>query len=881
MTAQNFSQSAYRVLEVAHRKAMALQNQYIEPIHILNALVSEHSQTFGFLLEQVGKEVDEMKELCNTFVHQLPVSNTEGKPPMSQKANDLATIAVGLAENDGVTCQVTHLIIATFRVNSTAQQVLLSMDLTEENVKESLSKIEEFGHAEDIQSASSTPFLDRYCINLNKLAENNKLDPVIGRDGEMRQVLHILCRRQKNNPILIGEPGVGKTAIAEGLAQRVVKGDVPVNMMNCTIFSLDMAALIAGASFKGEFEERLKGVITEVERSDKQFILFIDEIHTILDAGSGGGAMSAANILKPALARGEMAVIGATTLSEYQKHFEKDMALERRFMKVLIEEPDVPTCIAILRGLQERYENYHKVQITDDAMVAAVKLSHRYITDRNLPDKAIDLIDQTASRLRLEINSKPDLLDEVDRKVTQLYIELAAVDADSNSSKKRKQALQDELANKLDEQRELTAKWLREKEHIDKIQAIKLSIEDANFRLEKAKRDGQNETAAKIQYVELVQLNKDLDVNRKKLIAIQDEHRLLKEIVSPIEIAEVMSAWTGIPVTKMNASENERMLKIEEELTKRVIGQDKAIKEIAKAIRTNRVEGIGDAKRPIGSFIFLGTTGVGKTELAKALAEYMFDDDNHMVRIDMSEFQEKHTVSRLVGSPPGYVGFDDGGQFTEPVRRRPYNVVLLDEIEKAHPDVLNVLLQVLDDGRLTDAKGREVNFKNTIIIMTSNIGSHIIKDEFEAADNELSDDLIETIQEGVMEELKDKMRPELLNRIDDILMFNPLDMECIKKIAELQLNIFRKGMEEAEYEVEWTQEAVNFIAKKGYDPQYGARPVKRAVKEWVREPLAKVILEGGVVKQHPIVIGYNNDDRCLSFKNKTPKKQETAEPVEA
>jgi len=759
-------------------------------------------------------------------------------------------------------------------VNSTATNVLISMDIEEKHLDSALEDIQ--GENEFIAEGgeSKTPNLDAYAVNLNERAEQNKLDPVIGRDTEMRRALHILSKRTKNNPILIGEAGVGKTAIVEGLAQRIFSGDVPVNMKGCTLFSLDMASLIAGASFKGEFEQRLKGVIKEVEDSNKEFILFIDEIHTILDAGSGGGALSAGELLKPALARGEMATVGATTLNEYQKHIEKDSALERRFQKVMVEEPTPGTTVAILRGLQSRYENFHKVQFSDDALTAAVKMSDRYITDRNLPDKAIDLIDEAASKIRLEINSKPEVLDEVDREITQIRIELAAMGSDSNASEKRKREMLDKLSELIETQEDLNAKWLREKKYIDEIQELKRAQEELSFQAEQFTKNSDLEGAAKLLHGELPENEKQQAVAREKLIEIQSHHKLLKEVVTELEIAEVVSAWTGIPVSKMTKSDNEKLLYIEDELQKRVIGQIEAVSEVAKSIRVNRVPGIGDPKKPIGSFLFLGTTGVGKTELAKALAEYLFDDETHMIRIDMSEYQEKHTVSRLVGSPPGYIGYDEGGQLTEPVRKRPYNVVLLDEIEKAHPDVLNVLLQVLDDGRLTDNKGRLVNFKNTIIIMTSNIGSRVIQDEFKDSGNVITPELVKAINEDVMEELKQTMRPELLNRLDEVVIFNPLDQTAINQIVELQLKSFRKNMEEEEYELNWTAEAVELLGIKGYDPQFGARPVKRAITELVREPLSFEILGGNVGKKTPILIGRKGEE--LSFKNEKtlkPKKE--------
>ena len=883
MNNEQFSPGAHDTLARAQRQAMSFSHKQVEPIHVLRAILVEQDNLVAIILDKVNEDsgktytIEEMNTLSKTFLENTKVVQYEGRPEMSEVMNQLLVIAIGFGENEQggeQLCQPKHLLRAFFRVNSTATNVLISMDIEEKHLDSALEDIQ--GENEFIAEGgeSKTPNLDAYAVNLNERAEQNKLDPVIGRDTEMRRALHILSKRTKNNPILIGEAGVGKTAIVEGLAQRIFSGDVPVNMKGCTLFSLDMASLIAGASFKGEFEQRLKGVIKEVEDSNKEFILFIDEIHTILDAGSGGGALSAGELLKPALARGEMATVGATTLNEYQKHIEKDSALERRFQKVMVEEPTPGTTVAILRGLQSRYENFHKVQFSDDALIAAVKMSDRYITDRNLPDKAIDLIDEAASKIRLEINSKPEVLDEVDREITQIRIELAAMGSDSNASEKRKREMLDKLSELIETQEDLNAKWLREKKYIDEIQELKRAQEELSFQAEQFTKNSDLEGAAKLLHGELPENEKQQAVAREKLIEIQSHHKLLKEVVTELEIAEVVSAWTGIPVSKMTKSDNEKLLYIEDELQKRVIGQIEAVSEVAKSIRVNRVPGIGDPKKPIGSFLFLGTTGVGKTELAKALAEYLFDDETHMIRIDMSEYQEKHTVSRLVGSPPGYIGYDEGGQLTEPVRKRPYNVVLLDEIEKAHPDVLNVLLQVLDDGRLTDNKGRLVNFKNTIIIMTSNIGSRVIQDEFEDAGNVITPELVKAINEDVMEELKQTMRPELLNRLDEVVIFNPLDQTAINQIVELQLKSFRKNMEEEEYELNWTAEAVELLGIKGYDPQFGARPVKRAITELVREPLSFEILGGNVGKKTPILIGRKGEE--LSFKNEKtlkPKKE--------
>ncbi|MDG1950245.1 MAG: AAA family ATPase [bacterium] len=891
MTEESFSAGAHTTLARAQRQAMNFSHKEVEAIHVLRAMLKEQNNLMAIVLDKVNEEtgkthtLENMDAISKTFLDKIPVTQESGRPQMSEVTNQILITAIAFGENEPggeQRAQPKHILRAFFRVNSPATNVLLSMDIEEKHLDEALGSIQ--GENEFIAEGveSKTPFLDQYATNLNEQAEKNELDPVIGRDTEIRRVTHILSKRTKNNPILIGEAGVGKTAIVEGIAQRIFDEDVPVNMKGCTLYSLDMAALIAGASFKGEFEQRLKGVIKEVEASNKEFILFIDEIHTILDAGSGGGALSAGELLKPALARGKMATIGATTLNEYQKHIERDSALERRFQKVMVEEPTIGTSVAILRGLQERYENYHKIQFSDDSLVAAVKMSHRYITDRNLPDKAIDLIDEAASKIRLEINSKPEPLDEVDREITQIKIELEAMNSDSNASEKRKKEMLGNLSELVEKQEDLNAKWLREKQYIDEIQELKREHEQLSFDAEQYTKSSNLEEAAKIIHGQLPKNEEKQTKAREKLIEIQAHHKLLKEVVTELEIAEVVSAWTGVPVSKMTRSENEKLLVIEEELHKRVIGQTEAVTEIARSIRVNRVPGIGDPKKPIGSFIFLGTTGVGKTELAKALAEYLFDDETHMIRIDMSEYQEKHTVSRLVGSPPGYVGYDEGGQLTEPVRKRPYNVVLLDEIEKAHPDVLNTLLQVLDDGRLTDNKGRLVNFKNTLIIMTSNIGSRIIQDEFEDANNIITPELLSAINEDVMEELKAQMRPELLNRLDETIIFNPLDQDAINQIVELQLKSFRKNMEEEEYELEWTAEAVELLGIHGYDPQFGARPVKRAITEYVREPLSFEILSGNVGKKTPIII--SREGERLAFKNQAPakkKKEKQKEKQEA
>ncbi len=713
------------------------------------------------------------------------------------------------------------------------------------------------------QSAEETyNSLNKYAINLNERARSGKLDPVIGRDDEIRRVLQILSRRTKNNPMLIGEPGTGKTAIAEGLAQRIVRGDVPENLRSKQIFSLDMGALVAGAKYKGEFEERLKAIVNEVTQSDGEIILFIDEIHTLVGAGKGDGAMDAANILKPALARGELRSIGATTLDEYQKYFEKDKALERRFQKVMVNEPDEMSAIAILRGLKERYENHHKVRIRDEAIIAAVQLSERYITDRFLPDKAIDLVDEAASKLRLEIDSVPQALDEISRMIAQKEIEREAIKREGDKAKVRD--IEKDLAQLREEEKEFTAKWKAEKELINKIQQNKIDIEQLNFDAEKAEREGDYAKVAEIRYSKVQQKEAENVQIQEQLKSMQGEKALIKEEVDAEDIADVVSRWTGIPVNKMVQSEKEKLLHLEEELHSRVVGQDEAIRAIADAVRRSRA-GLNDPRRPIGSFIFLGTTGVGKTELAKALAEYLFDDENMMTRIDMSEYQEKHAVSRLVGAPPGYVGYDEGGQLTEAVRRKPYSVVLFDEIEKAHPDVFNILLQVLDDGRLTDNKGRMVNFKNTIIIMTSNMGSAVIRDNFAKMTSDNHDEVVEQTKQQVLDMLKQTIRPEFLNRIDETIMFTPLNEAEIEEIVGLQVKSVQKMLSANGITLEVTPAALKFLAEEGYDPEFGARPVKRVIHRLVLNRLSKDILAQTVDKEKPIVIDVENDD--LVFRN--------------
>ena len=754
------------------------------------------------------------------------------------------------------------IILALFTEKSTASQILKDAGMTENELRQAIEELRK-GNKVTSQSAEDTyDALGKYAINLNERARSGKLDPVIGRDDEIRRVLQILSRRTKNNPILIGEPGVGKTAIAEGLAHRIVRGDVPENLKSKQIFSLDMGALVAGAKYKGEFEERLKAVVGEVTKSDGEIILFIDEIHTLVGAGKGEGAMDAANILKPALARGELRSIGATTLDEYQKYFEKDKALERRFQIVMVDEPNELDAISILRGLKEKYENHHKVRIKDDAIIAAVQLSTRYITDRFLPDKAIDLMDEAAARLRLQIDSVPESLDEVSRRIKQLEIEREAIKRENDKGKLEQ--LNKEIADLKDEETKQKAQWQSEKEQINKIQQNKIDIENLKFEADKAEREGDYGKVAEIRYGKIKQKEEEIREVQEKLKTMQGASAMIKEEVDSEDIADVVSRWTGIPVSKMMQSEKEKLLHLESELHTRVIGQEEAISAIANAVRRSRA-GLQDPKRPIGSFIFLGTTGVGKTELAKALAEYLFDDENMMTRIDMSEYQEKFSATRLIGAPPGYVGYDEGGQLTEAIRRKPYSVVLFDEIEKAHPDVFNILLQVLDDGRLTDNKGRVVNFKNTIIIMTSNIGSSLIRENFEKMTPETHDKVVDETKVQVLELLKKTIRPEFLNRIDDIIMFTPLNEEEIRKIVTLQLDSVKKMLAQNGIALDFTDAALAFISDKGFDPQFGARPVKRVIQKYVLNELSKELLGGTVNKDRPITI--DSDGMGLVFKN--------------
>ena len=862
MNFNNFTIKSQEAIQKAVEITRGAGSQAIEPVHLLKGVMSEGESLVKFIFQKVGANLTLLAQQVDKEIDSLP-KVSGGEPYLSRTSNDVLQKALDVAKKNGdeyVTLEA--LLLAIFMINSPASTILKDAGLGEKELQSAIDELRKGKKATDQSAEDTYNALSKYAINLNERARSGKLDPVIGRDDEIRRVLQILSRRTKNNPMLIGEPGTGKTAIAEGLAQRIVRGDVPENLRSKQIFSLDMGALVAGAKYKGEFEERLKAIVNEVTQSDGEIILFIDEIHTLVGAGKGEGAMDAANILKPALARGELRSIGATTLDEYQKYFEKDKALERRFQKVMVNEPDEMSAIAILRGLKERYENHHKVRIRDEAIIAAVQLSERYITDRFLPDKAIDLVDEAASKLRLEIDSVPQALDEISRMIAQKEIEREAIKREGDKAKVKD--LEKELAQLREEEKDYTAKWKAEKELINKIQQNKIDIEQLNFDADRAEREGDYARVAEIRYSKVQQKEQENQQIQEQLKMMQGEKALIKEEVDAEDIADVVSRWTGIPVRKMVQSEKEKLLHLEEELHGRVIGQDDAIRAIADAVRRSRA-GLNDPRRPIGSFIFLGTTGVGKTELAKALAEYLFDDENMMTRIDMSEYQEKHAVSRLVGAPPGYVGYDEGGQLTEAVRRKPYSVVLFDEIEKAHPDVFNILLQVLDDGRLTDNKGRLVNFKNTIIIMTSNMGSNVIRDNFAKMTPENRSETIETTKQQVLDMLKQTIRPEFLNRIDEIIMFTPLNEHEIEEIVGLQVNAIRKMLATNGISLEITPQALHFLAEEGYDPEFGARPVKRAIHRLVLNQLSKDILAQKVDKDRPIVIDVKDDQ--LVFNN--------------
>ena len=862
MNFNNFTIKSQEAIQQARQVAQEYGNQQIENEHILKAIFEVDENVTPFILKKLNVNLPLLQQVLEKQLESF--SKVEGGDIMlSREAGKTVNEASIIAKkmNDEYV-SIEHLLLAILKSKSGIAQSLKDQGITEKGLKTAIEELRK-GDRVTSQSAEDTyNSLNKYARNLNQLAKDGKLDPVIGRDEEIRRILQILSRRTKNNPMLVGEPGTGKTAIAEGLAHRIVDGDVPDNLKSKQIFSLDMGALIAGAKFKGEFEERLKAVIKEVTTSDGDIVLFIDEIHTLVGAGGGQGAMDAANILKPALARGELRAIGATTLDEYQKYFEKDKALERRFQKVVVDEPDTESAISILRGIKEKYETHHKVRIKDEAIIAAVELSERYITNRFLPDKAIDLMDEAASKIRMEINSKPEELDVLDRKVMQLEIEIEAIKREKDETKLK--TLRADLANLKEERNELNAKWQSEKEVVDNVQNLKKEIEDLKLEAERAEREGDFGKVAELRYGKIKDTQEALNKLETELAENQSASSLIKEEVTNEDIAEVVAKWTGIPVTKMLQSDREKLLKLEDQLHKRVVGQEEAIVAVSDAIRRSRA-GLQDEKKPIGSFLFLGTTGVGKTELAKALAEYLFDNENAMTRIDMSEYQERHSVSRLVGAPPGYVGYDEGGQLTEAVRRKPYSVVLLDEIEKAHPDTFNILLQVLDEGRLTDNKGRVADFKNTIIIMTSNMGSHIIQEKFENVKD--PDTAMEGAKVEVLGLLKQQVRPEFLNRIDDIIMFTPLTREDIKQIVGLQLKGVSKMLAKQNITIDATEEAIAYLAEKGFDPQFGARPVKRVIQREVLNELSKEILSGKVTTDSIILIDSFEDG--LVFRNQT------------
>lgn len=862
MNFNNYTIKSQEAIQQAQQLAQSYGHQQIENEHLFKAISEVDENVLPFILKKLNVNELILQQALDKQLESF--SKVSGGDIMLSrevgKTLNEASIIAKKMNDDYVSIE--HLILAVLKSNSKIAQMLKDQGVTEKDLKASINELRKGDRVTSQSQEETYNSLNKYAKNLNQLAKDGKLDPVIGRDEEIRRILQILSRRTKNNPILVGEPGTGKTAIAEGLAHRIVDGDVPENLVDKQIFALDMGALIAGAKYKGEFEERLKAVIKAVTESNGDIVLFIDEIHTLVGAGGGQGAMDAANILKPALARGELRAIGATTLDEYQKYFEKDKALERRFQKVMVNEPDTESAISILRGIKEKYETHHKVRIKDEAIIGSVELSERYITNRFLPDKAIDLMDEAASKLRMEINSKPEELDVLDRKIMQLEIEIEAIKREKDETKLK--SLRSDLANLKEERNEINAKWKSEKEVVDNIQTAKANIEDYKLEAERAEREGDYGKVAELRYGKIKEAQEHLEKLQKELQKNQNESSLIKEEVTYEDIAEVVAKWTGIPVTKMIQSEREKLLKLEDELHKRVVGQEEAIAAVSDAVRRSRA-GLQNPQKPIGTFLFLGTTGVGKTELAKALAEYLFDDENAMTRIDMSEYQERHAVSRLVGAPPGYIGYDEGGQLTEAVRRKPYSVVLLDEIEKAHPDTFNILLQVLDEGRLTDNKGRVADFKNTIIIMTSNMGSQIIQERFEATKN--IESAIEAAKVDVLALLKQSVRPEFLNRIDDTIMFTPLSQANITAIVGLQLKGVTKMLAQQNITFDATKEAIEYLAKKGYNPEYGARPVKRVIQKEVLNALSKEILSGKVTTDSIILLDEFNDN--LVFRNQS------------
>ena len=862
MNFNNFTIKSQEAVQQAIQLVQSRGQQAIEAEHLLAGVLKVGENVTNFLFQKLGLNGLQINNVLDKQISSLP-KVTGGEPYLSRTANEVLQKAVELSKSLGDEyVSLEAMLLALLNVKSTVATILKDAGMNEKDLRAAIDELRQGQKVTSQSSEDTYQSLNKYAINLIEAARNGKLDPVIGRDEEIRRVLQILSRRTKNNPILIGEPGTGKTAIVEGLAQRILRGDVPENLKNKQLYSLDMGALVAGAKYKGEFEERLKSVINEVTKSDGNIILFIDEIHTLVGAGKGEGAMDAANILKPALARGELRSIGATTLDEYQKYFEKDKALERRFQTVMVNEPDTASSISILRGLKERYENHHQVRIKDEAIIAAVELSNRYITERFLPDKAIDLMDEAAAKLRMERDSLPEELDEIERRLKQLEIEREAIKREKDDAKLA--ILNKEIEELREQEKSYKAKWQSEKELVNQIQHNKQEIEQLKFEADKAEREGDYGKVAEIRYGKLKQLEDEINAIQEELKHMQGDNAMIKEEVTAEDIADVVSRWTGIPVSKMMQSEREKLLFLEDELHKRVVGQDEAIQAVADAVRRSRA-GLQDPKRPIGSFIFLGTTGVGKTELAKALAEYLFDDESLMTRIDMSEYQEKHTVSRLIGAPPGYVGYDEGGQLTEAVRRKPYSVVLFDEIEKAHPDVFNVLLQVLDDGRLTDNKGRTVNFKNTIIIMTSNLGSAYIQSQFENMTDDNHELLVEETKNEVMSMLKKTIRPEFLNRIDETIMFLPLNKPQIEQIVRLQIKGIQRMLEDNGVNLHLSNQAIDFLATAGYDPEFGARPVKRAIQRYLLNDLSKKLLSLEVDRSKPIQVERGSEG--LTFKN--------------